>query len=123
VNSGEFGAVDLNLWDGGGCGLGTGANDYSNTISGATPECELEVGDVVSTEGGSMNGPTTQGLNWFVITSYSGSTVTGVFVHSAVAPSSLNCHQPGGSTTTCTMGAYDPTGGADSGTRVILLTR
>jgi hypothetical protein len=182
LNSGEFGSIDLNLWSGGSCGLGSGASDYRDTISGANTECQIKVGDVISTESGAMNGPTTQGLTdrtvngqhvispldpstllttnpitgdpelitvnhpnvvlvpvipswpggkkpvtvvdlvWFLITSYSGSTVTGVFVHSAVAPSSLTCHQPGG-TSNCGLGQYDPTGGADSGTRVILLTK
>jgi hypothetical protein len=183
LNSGEFGAIDLDVVNGSSCALDNGANPYRDTISGALQVCETKVGDVVSTENGAMSGPTSQGLDnrtvngqhivnpldpntllttnpmtgdrelttishpnvilipvinawpggkkpvtitgfvWFLITSYSGSTVNGIFVHSATAPGGLQCHETNGTTTTCSMGAYNPTGGADTGTRVILLTK
>jgi hypothetical protein len=183
LNPGEYGAIDLDVVNGASCAVDTGANPYTDTIDGALQPCETKVGDVVSTEGGAMSGPTASGLSlrtlngqhivspldpttllttnpvtgdyelttvdnpnvilipeinawpggnkpvtivglvWFLITSYSGSNVSGIFVHTATAPSSLQCHESNGTTTTCSIGAYDPTGGADTGTRVILLTR
>jgi hypothetical protein len=183
LNPGEYGAVDLNVVSGGGCSLDTGATSYTNTMTDTLQECEMKVGDVVSTEGGAMSGPTATGLSqrtvngqhivspldpstllttnpvtgayelttvnhpnvvlipvinawpggnkpvtitgfvWFLITSYSGSTINGIFVHTAAAPNNMQCHEPDGTTTTCSVGAYDPNGGADTGTRVIILTR
>jgi hypothetical protein len=183
LNAGEYGAIDLNVVNGASCALDTGANPYTDTISGVLQPCGTKVGDVVSTEGGAMSGPTAQGLKartvngqqivnpldpttllttnpttgdseltsvnhpnvilipvinswpggnkpvtivglvWFLITSYNGSNVSGIFVHTATAPGTLQCHHANGSTSTCGVGAYDPTGGANSGTRVILLTR
>jgi hypothetical protein len=183
LNSGEYGAVDLSVLNGNSCSLDSGSNPYRDTIAGAIQVCETKVGDVVSTENGSMTGPTSQGLSdrtvngqhvinpfdpssilttnpltgqqelttinhpnvvlipiintwpggkkpvtitgfaWFVITSYNGATVNGIFVHSATAPSGLNCYEADGSQKTCSLGAYDPTGDATSGTRVIMLIK
>jgi hypothetical protein len=78
---------------------------------------------VVNTWPGGGHPITITGFVWFLITSYSGSTVNGMFVHTAIATDALQCHEPDGTTKTCSIGAYDPTGGADTGTRVIMLTR
>lgn len=73
--------------------------------------------------GGSGN-VTVQGLTWFLITSYSGSNVTGLLMKSAIAPADTSCHRSTG-TGPCTSGPPSSASGyayAGRQTRFIGLT-
>jgi hypothetical protein len=58
------GALSLNTKSGSGSCQGTsGANDYSNEVSGGLQVCDVSVGDVVPVKTGQNTGPTKQGID------------------------------------------------------------
>jgi Flp pilus assembly protein TadG len=58
---------------------------------------------------GNSNPLSVVGFAWFIITSYTSTTVSGMFIGSS-APGGAKCKTGGGSTTSCPTGGYSPYG-------------